>query len=187
MSIRFAYVYVATLFVTGLTGISRAADTIRVEVRGGFETDRRDRGRPVVLVAAALGVPDQVFRDAFSHVRPAPAGQEPDRHQVDLNKQALLNALAKFGVTNERLDEVSNYYRYNPGRGEMWRSRPAKVSVTIDRGAVTKISIEDGGAGFSSPPTLTVPGYPKIKLSVKLSYGKKFDSNGSIQSVTALK
>ena len=34
--------------------------------------------RPVVLIAAALGVSSDVFREAFSHVRPAPAGTRPD-------------------------------------------------------------------------------------------------------------
>ena len=46
---------------------------------GGHDTDRRDGGRPVALVAAALGVPDQVFRDAFTHVTPAGPGREPSR------------------------------------------------------------------------------------------------------------
>lgn len=38
---------------------------------GGHETVGVDHGRPVVLIAAALGVKDEVFREAFSHVHPA--------------------------------------------------------------------------------------------------------------------
>src|SRR4051794_34511931 len=57
-------------------GPERDPAVMRVPVvfSGGHETNLRDHGRPVVLVAGALGVPAQVFRDAFSHVRPAPAG-----------------------------------------------------------------------------------------------------------------
>src|SRR5947209_5523361 len=55
---------------------------IPVTFAGGHETDPRDRGRPVVLIAAALGVPADVFRAAFRNVTPAPAGREPDPEQV---------------------------------------------------------------------------------------------------------
>src|ERR1051325_7086572 len=81
-------------------------DVTRVPVvfSGGHETDPRDHGRPVVLVAGALGVQPQVFRDAFSHVRPAPRGTEPDPRQVRENKAALMSALGRYGVTNDRLD-----------------------------------------------------------------------------------
>src|SRR5437667_1129886 len=97
-----------------------AKDITRVPVvfSGGHETDPRDGGRPVVLIAAALGVTPEVFREAFSHVRPAPAGREPEPGQVRQNKAALLAALAKHGVTNEKLDTVSNYYRYARSRNE---------------------------------------------------------------------
>src|SRR5438552_11396179 len=63
-------------------------DVTRVPVvfSGGHETDLRDGGRPVVLIAAALGVTPEVFREAFSHVRPAPAGREPEPGQVRQNK-----------------------------------------------------------------------------------------------------
>ncbi len=90
---------------------------VSVEISGGHETDRRDRGRPVILVASALGVPAKVFREAFSHVHPAPAGTRPDPEQVRANKDALLSALSKYDVTNDRLDTVSNYYRYVRRRG----------------------------------------------------------------------
>src|SRR6476620_1732883 len=102
----------------------REAPTTRVPIvfSGGHETDPRDNGRPVVLIASALGVPPEVFRDAFSHVTPARAGQEPDPSQVNKNKAALLQALGPYGITNARLDEVSNYYRYNASAGEHWPS-----------------------------------------------------------------
>ena len=87
------------------TGAS-AKVTVRAQILGGHERKSVDHGRPVILIAAALRVREQVFRDAFSHVRPGSAGQEPDPEHVIRNKQALLDALGSFGVTNDRLDEV---------------------------------------------------------------------------------
>ncbi|MBW7459054.1 hypothetical protein K0U00_33890, partial [Paenibacillus sepulcri] len=84
-----------------------------VVISGGFDTDPVDHGRPVVLIAAALGVPTEVFREAFSGVTPAGAGSGgPTAEEAQQNKAALLKVLGSYGITNERLDEVSNYYRY---------------------------------------------------------------------------
>lgn len=154
-----------------------------VILKGGFETDRKDHGRPVVLIAAGLGVPTEVFREAFSHVRPAPAGQEPDPAQVRRNKEALLNALSKYGVTNERLDEVSNYYRYNQSRGEWWKYRLAKISAIVKDGKVTGFKVVGGGAGHSSVPKISVEGYPDLVATATVSYGKDLKTNGSISEV----
>src|SRR5690349_4185380 len=78
---------------------------ISASLSGGFELDPRDHGRPVALVAGALGVKPDVFREAFSRVTPAPAGEHPDPDQVRNNKDALLAALAPYGIANERLDQ----------------------------------------------------------------------------------
>ena len=78
---------------------------------GGYETDLRDHGRPVALIAAALGVEPEVFRQAFSNVKPARGGA-PSAARVRANKEVLMSALGKQGITNDRLDTVSNYYRY---------------------------------------------------------------------------
>src|SRR5205085_868897 len=120
---------------------------------GGYETDRRDGGRPVVLIAAALKVPDEVFRETFTHVTPA-RGREPEEAQVRLNKQALMRGLGPYGVTDERLNEVSNYYRYNGSKGQMWRNAPAAGYATVRDGVVTGVVVTDGGAGYSSEPTV---------------------------------
>ena len=160
--------------------------TVQVQISGGHETKPVDRGRPVILVASALGVREQVFREAFSHVRPAPAGQEPEREQVDRNKQALLDALSRYGVTNNRLDEVSNYYRYRPGSGELWPIQPARILVTLLGARVAKVQVLVRGAGYSSLPTLRVPGHPEIRLVPKLAFGPDFDSNGSIGSISVV-
>ena len=83
-------------------------DKIQLVITGGHETDPRDRGRPVILIGNALGVTPEVFREAFSHVKPAPGGEQPDPAQVQRNKAALLKALGPYRVTNELLDRVSN-------------------------------------------------------------------------------
>ncbi|HZK82980.1 MAG TPA: hypothetical protein VFC46_17990 [Humisphaera sp.] len=54
---------------------------VPVTLTGGFETDPRDHGRPVVLIAAALNVSSDIFRDAFSHVTPPPAGANQQRRK----------------------------------------------------------------------------------------------------------
>lgn len=162
-----------------------AADQRALVFSGGAETDPRDRGRPVVLIAGALGVTSDVFRDAFSRVRPAGAGQEPDPEQVRQNKANLMMALGKHGVTNERLDEVSNYYRYVQSRGETWPMTPAKGYAKLKDGKVTGIVVTSGGSGYSSTPTVSVEGMPDVATQVKLSYGPEFAKNGSVTSVTA--
>lgn len=155
---------------------------VNVSISGGYQTVAADRGRPVVLIAAALGVKDEVFRDAFSRVHPAPGGREPDPRDVNRNKQVLLAALSKFGITNERLDQVSNFYRCRPG--EMWRYQPAEIAVTMVGNSVKQVSVVRSGFGYSSKPTLSIPGHPEIRLDVTLSFGKDFATNGSIKQVT---
>ncbi len=156
---------------------------VKVEFSGGHETDGVDKGRPVVLIANALGVKPEVFRDAFSHVHPAPAGTEPDPEQVRKNKSALMDALGKYGITNDQLDKVSNYYRYQRNKGEMWPTKPAVAYALVKDGKVTGYEVESGGAGYSSPPTLTIPGIKNTKAKVELSFGKDLDHNGAVSSI----
>ncbi len=153
---------------------------------GGHETDPRDRGRPVALIAAALGVPSDVFREAFSHVRPAPAGTEPDPRQVRANKDALMDALGKYNVTNRRLDTVSNYYRYVRRRGELWPTKAAKGYAVVENGKITSFVITNGGSGYSSPPTVSIPKMGRVSAKVELSFSKTFEKNGAVSAVTLL-
>src|SRR5437868_3934220 len=74
-----------------------APQKIQLAISGGHETDPRDHSRPVTLIANALGVTPEVFREAFTHVTPAPAGTEPAPDQIRRNKTALLSALSKYG------------------------------------------------------------------------------------------
>lgn len=160
-----------------------ADQQVPVVFKGGYQTDPRDHGRPVVLIAAALGVASEVFRKAFSNVHPARPGQEPEPSQVRQNKEVLLRALGSHGITNDRLDTVSNYYRYNASRGEMWRNSPAKATATIHDGKVTAVTITDAGAGYSSTPEISVPGIADFKATVSVGYGTDFKKNGSIKEI----
>lgn len=158
---------------------------VPVTFSGGHETDERDRGRPVVLIAAALGVSSEVFRDAFSGVRPAGPDRGPTGEEARKNKAVLMAALGKHGITNERLDEVSNYYRYQRGRGEIWTSKPAEANALVKDGKITGYELVSGGAGYSSVPTISVAGFPDAKAKVEVAYGKDLATNGAV-SVLAL-
>lgn len=180
-----ATVLTASFLATHLMAGEPPAGVTKVPVvfSGGHDTVAVDHGRPVVLIAAALGVPDEVFREAFSHVRPASGGREPEPEQVRANKSALMSALGKHGITNDRLDEVSNFYRYRPGSRDLWRHQPAVANALVKDGAVIGYEVVDGGAGYSSTPAVTVPGVKTGVVKVSLSYGKDLEKNGSVATI----
>tara|TARA_R110002111_G_scaffold227346_2_gene288878 strand:+ start:276 stop:1139 length:864 start_codon:yes stop_codon:yes gene_type:complete len=165
------------------TPVSQNAPAGSVIFTGGYETDPRDHGRPVSLIAAALDVESQVFRDAFSNVNPARNGA-PTEARVHANKKVLLDALGKHGVTNDRLDEVSNYYRYQPGRGELWKYTPTSATAIIKNGKVTGFKISNPGSGYTTPPMVTVAGHEQVQVKAILEFSKNFRNNGSIKSLT---
>lgn len=168
----------------GVPGMSQELARVELVFSGGHDTDPRDHGRPVALIAAALGVPADVFREAFSHVTPARGGAEPEPEQVRRNKAALMGALGKYGVTNDRLDEVSNYYRYNRERGQMlWRNTSAAGYATVQYGKVVGFTITQPGSGYSSAPDVSVPGMSGLKVKATVGYGKDLGSNGSVGDV----
>ncbi|MFK8111280.1 MAG: hypothetical protein AB8B91_03735 [Rubripirellula sp.] len=151
-----------------------------VVFHGGHETDARDNGRPVALIAAALGVETEVFRDAFSGVTPSRFGP-PSASHARANKKVLMDSLGKHGVSNERLDEVSNYYRYNRGSGEVWNQASAIAEATVKNGKVISVSIIEPGSGYLQPPTVTVVGHPDLKIKATLGFSKNLTSNGRIE------
>jgi hypothetical protein len=158
-----------------------------VMISGGHETDPRDHGRPVLLVAGGLGLPPEVFREAFSRVHPVAPGSYPDQERAQQNKGVLLAALAKYGITNQKLDAVSDAYRYKPGSGQLWPNKPATIAAFVKNGDVLSYKVIDGGSGYSSPPKLSVPGVRSAPVSVKLSFGQNLSSNGSISEVTIVR
>ncbi len=163
------------------TGVTRQA----VVFTGGHDTEHRDGGRPVGLIAAALGVPPEVFREAFTHVRPAHDGG-PTREQAQQNKGALMDALGKYGITNERLDTVSNYYRYRPQKGELWTHKDATANALIKGGAVISYEITSPGSGYSTPPAVSIPGIKDASAKVELVFGQTLESNGSVSAITVV-
>lgn len=161
------------------------ADGYSVAISGGYETDPVDRGRPVALIAAALGVPADTFREAFSGVKPAGADSGgPTAAEAQANKAALMKVLAPYGITNDRLDEVSNYYRYNGSKGEVWKRTPASATAIVENGVLKGVKITNAGAGYSSAPTviLTSPG-GKVAAKAEIVFSKDFKTNGSIKAI----
>ena len=158
--------------------------SVKVRFVGGFDTEGEDRGRPVILIASALNVAPQVFRDVFKGVLPAGPGQRPQEADVRKNKQVLLEGLSKYGVTDDRLNKVSNYYRYRRDSGEIWKHVDAEAVATVKDGAVIAVTVTNPGSGYSSPPIVTVPGIAKVNATVILSYDTDLDKNGSIKSIT---
>lgn len=185
---KILHIIFASVFLgAGLAHAQTAKDVTRVPVTfsGGHETEGVDHGRPVVLIAAALGVKPEVFREAFSRVHPAgPGSGGPTGEEARANKKVLMDALGKYGITNDRLDEVSNYYRYPPGRGGTWKHKEATANALVKGGAIVGYEITSGGSGYSSPPTVSVPGHPEATAQVELSYGKELETNGAVSAIT---
>lgn len=151
---------------------------------GGHDLVPVDHGRPVVLIAAALGVKDQVFRDAFSRVRPAgPGSGGPTDTEARANKKVLMDALGKYGVTNDRLNAVSGFYRYKAWDGEMWKHQEATGNALVKDGSVVGYEITSAGFGYTTPPKVTVPLLPQAIAKVTLAFGKDFKTNGSVAGI----
>ena len=191
---RLAFTIAAAIALAGSSAPAQPAATAKgvtkvpVVFSGGHDTDPRDHGRPVALIAAALGVTSEVFREAFSHVHPAgPGSGGPTHEEAQANKKALMSALGKFGITNERLDEVSNFYRYPPGRGNLWKVTPAVANALVKNGAVTGYEIVSGGAGYTVPPTVSVPNTKGSAPKVDIAFGKDFQTNGAVSAITVAK
>lgn len=168
---------------TAVDAVSTVQDGVTVTVSGGFDTDPVDGGRPVVLIAAALGVPTETFRTAFSGVNPADPGTGPTGDEAQANKAALLSVLGPLGISNDQLDDVSDHYRYNGSAGESWPLRPATATAEVTDGVVTGITITDPGVGYTSTPTITVSG-AAVTATATVSYGTDLDTNGSLAAIT---
>jgi len=164
----------------------RAAEKeIPVTFSGGHDIGRNDFGRPVALIAAALKVEPDVFREAFSGVTPA-KGRGPSGDEARRNKAALLKVLSPHGVTNERLDEVSNYYRYQPQRDQLWPTTAAKAHAVVEDGKIKRIVVTNPGSGYCTPPQVKVAGIDGVEFKVKLDLTTDLKKNGAIASVEVL-
>jgi len=90
-------------------------------------------------------------------------------------------------VTNDRLDEVSNYYRYRPQAGELWPTKPAKAYALVEEGKIKKVVVTEPGAGYSSPPKVAVKGFEKVQLEAKVKFETDLKKNGGIESIGVAK
>ncbi len=183
LGIYLPFLLIGTLSTIMATSRARAAETtVPVEISDGHDYGKNDFGRPIVLIAAALEVKPEVFREAFSGVTPA-RGRGPTGDEARKNKAALMKVLAPKGVTNDRLDEVSDYYRFQPQSGKIWTHKPAKAHAVIVDGKIERIVVTEPGHGYSSTPKITVPGFANASFEVKLAFSKEFKKNGAIQSI----
>ncbi|WP_010583206.1 hypothetical protein [Schlesneria paludicola] len=176
--------FVCFAALTGFCKMVAAAEGTKIPLTfsEGYDTDAKDRGRPVVLIAAALGVTPDVFREAFSGVTPARDGR-PSGAEARANKEALMKVLKPHGITNERLDEVSDYYRYQPQKGGLWKQVPAKGHVIVEDGKVKQIVITEPGSGYSTAPKVAAKGLEKVAFKVTLKFDKDLKQNGAIKAV----
>jgi hypothetical protein len=164
-------------------GAARAAEKeVPLVFSGGHEIGKDDYGRPVVLIAAALGVKPDEFRKAFGGVTPSKGGP-PSGEQARKNKAALMAVLGPLGVTNDRLDEVSNYYRFQPQKGGLWKTTPARGHAVVEGGKVKKVVVTEPGSGYSTPPKVTVEGMDGVALKATLHLDKDLKKNGSVAAV----
>lgn len=171
--------FTLSLWLGGLIFATSCSRGPQVTLEGGYDTDPQDRGRPVALIGPALGVTPEVFREAFSGVTPARNGHPTEEH-ARANKRVLMAALGKYGITNERLDEVSNFYRYEPQRGGLWKHQPAKVVAVVENGKLTGLNIGDGGYGYTTAPRVNVAGFPDVKVTAKIEFGTELRKNGRL-------
>jgi len=155
---------------------------VGVLFRGGLAAVQGEGGRPVRLIAAALGVADDVFRDAFCGVRPSFLGP-PSGTRARANKRVLMEALAPYGVSNECLDEVSDYYRYRPQAGERWPHQPATATAVIEDGRVVGLTLQSGGHGYLTAPQVVIVGHEQVRVEVELGFGSDLLTNGQIVSL----
>ena len=136
---RSSHLLIVIVFLLGIFGCSSGensgvpiskATAGQIIFSDGHETDPVDHGRPVVLIGHAFGVTPEIFRDAFSGVTAARNGA-PSQSHAQANKRILMRKLGRHGVTNKRLDEVSDFYRYRPQSEELWKHKPAVATAMI--------------------------------------------------------
>ncbi|HEY2762279.1 MAG TPA: hypothetical protein VGI75_16080, partial [Pirellulales bacterium] len=80
-----------------------------------------------------------------------------------------------------------NYYRYVRSKGEMWPTKEAKANALVKDGTVIGYEIVSGGSGYSSSPTVSVPGFKATEPKAELSFDKDFEKNGAISAISVTK
>jgi hypothetical protein len=82
----------------------------------------------------------------------------------------------------ERLDDVSDYYRFQLQNDDLWKTTPARGYAVVGDGKVKSVGITEAEAGYSSPPIVTVMGMAKVPLKATLHFDKELRKNGSVES-----
>ncbi|MGG1519089.1 hypothetical protein ABE504_27000 [Paenibacillus oryzisoli] len=125
-----------------------------------------------------------MFREAFSGVTPAGLDRGPTAEEAQRNKAALLRVLAPYGITNDRLDEVSNFYRYNGRDGALWQHTLATATPAVTDGKVTGVTITNPGSGYTSAPTVTITGPDgTVTATASVAFTRDFKTNGSLSTI----
>lgn len=178
--------HVAAPATRPLSKLAPGETRLAIQFNGGHDTDPRDHGRPVTLIAAALKVPQDVFRQTFKNVHPAgPGSGGPTEEEARQNKAALMAGLSPYGVTDERLNAVSNYYRYmKKNHDDLWQHRDAIAYAIVKDNKVVRFDIPDSGAGYTSQPKGTIASLPAVNVTGKLHFGTDLQTNGSIESLS---
>ena len=71
-----------------------------------------------------------------------------------------------------------------PGRGGLWKNTPATANALVKDGAVVGYEITNGGAGYTTPPVVSVPGINGLVApKVELTFGKELDHNGAVSAI----
>jgi hypothetical protein len=176
--------FIVTLPFALVMAMSTRAEEPKVPITfsGGHELGKNDFGRPINLMAAALGVKPDEFRKAFSGVTPA-RGRGPTGEEQRRNKEALMKVLGPLKVTNERMDEVADYYRFRPQKSELWPTKPAEAYARVADGKIKQIVVTDPGAGYNTPPKATIKGFKNLHLEAKIKFDKDLKKNGGIDSI----
>ena len=138
----------------------------------------------MVLIAAALKVPTEVFRKAFSGVTPAAGGQEPEAGQVHRNKETLLCVPAPTASPTTNLTRSPTITDTAAAKERCGEMSPAAATAIIHDGVVTGFTITNAGSANSSPPGISIAGMDDPNAKVKLHFGTDFRTNGSIQEIT---
>ena len=56
----------------------------------------------------------------------------------------------------------------------------------VEDGKVKKLVVKEGGAGYCSPPKVTIKGMDTVTLKAALHFDKDLKKNGSVESVEVL-
>lgn len=187
MMVAVAIVFFGSLLVYNNTRDTKpqvpddAAGRVVVEFSGGRETQPEDNGHPVTLIANALDITPQVFREAFFQFVPDAENTDTDGWKQHLPE--MMKILGPHGVTEARLTEVLDYYAGTRAGGATWPLEPAIAWATVKDGKITGFEVTTGGAGYNSPPTVNVAGHDTSGVKAELSGSNSLKQNGAVSGI----